>query len=68
MDQKRHREAQMQLVRIYSNDRSCRMLQLMEHFGDPDAQGASCGICDVCSPDMVSLQKKEKSQMTILDI
>ena len=69
MDQKRHREAQMQLVFKYaSNDRSCRMLQLMEHFGDPDAQGASCGICDVCSPDMVSLQKKEKSQMTILDI
>jgi superfamily II DNA helicase RecQ len=61
MDQKRHREAQMQLVFKYaSNDRSCRILQLMEHFGDPDAKGAACGICDVCSPDMVSLQKKRK--------
>ena len=29
---------------------SCRMLQLVEHFGDRNDPGTPCGLCDVCAP------------------
>jgi len=34
----------------YADNPSCRMLQLVRHFGDREDDGRRCGICDVCAP------------------
>jgi ATP-dependent DNA helicase RecQ len=39
-----------QLIQFIQNDQTCRSLQLLSYFGEPNP--AACGICDVC------LQKK----------
>lgn len=56
--QRNHNAGQFIEVSRYAQDEShCRMLQLMAHFADPDAQGTACGICDVCAPDMSLLKQ-----------
>lgn len=68
--QRTHKEDQLHKVRSYFRNRgSCRMLQLVQHFGDSSDRLGGCGICDVCNPslrpaasspskaDMQSLQK-----------
>ncbi|SMF78247.1 DNA topoisomerase 3 [Pseudobacteriovorax antillogorgiicola] len=55
--QRQHRFGQLKEVSQYAqNQGQCRMLQLMEHFGDPDANGVVCGICDVCAPDNTNVK------------
>ncbi len=50
-EQKQHRHKQlMETIRYVNETNHCRMLGLMSHFGDPDAQGNPCGLCDICSP------------------
>lgn len=50
-EQKQHRHDQLMEMNRYVQGRDgCRMLRLMEHFGDKDAAGPSCGICDICAP------------------
>jgi DNA topoisomerase-3 len=41
-----------QLARMasFAEGRRCRMLALVEHFGDQQDSGRSCGLCDVCAP------------------
>lgn len=47
--QRQHRQDQLYNVLSYAkNMQSCRMLQLMAYFGDPDAKGEPCGHCDIC--------------------
>lgn len=50
-EQKQYRYDQLMAMHRYvqQTDR-CRMLRLMAHFGDPDAQGEPCGLCDICAP------------------
>jgi DNA topoisomerase-3 len=48
--QREHRKTQLVLMRRFAEGASCRMLQLVRHFGDDEDSGAPCGICDVCSP------------------
>ncbi len=51
-EQKAHRHKQlMETIRYVNEIQHCRMLGLLAHFGDPDARGAACGICDICSPE-----------------
>ena len=55
--QRQHRLSQLKEVSSYAQNQSrCRMLQLMGHFGDPDAKGATCEICHVCSPDNTNVK------------
>jgi DNA topoisomerase-3 len=62
--QRQHRGGQFLEVSQYAqNEGRCRMLQLMSHFADPDANGTPCGICDVCAPDL-SLLKMARSIST----
>lgn len=64
--QRQHRLDQLNGVSRYAQSQSgCRMLRLMEHFGDPDAQGQACGICDICDPS--SSQAKTMRALTPLE-
>ena len=38
----------------------CRMLALVEHFGDRQDSGAPCGACDVCAPAL-SIKERRPS-------
>jgi DNA topoisomerase-3 len=46
-----HRVEQMAAARRYAERSTCRMLQLVAHFGDEHDSGAPCGDCDICAPD-----------------
>jgi DNA topoisomerase-3 len=45
------RTEQLELVARFAQARICRMLALVQHFGDSADSGAACGRCDVCAPD-----------------
>jgi DNA topoisomerase-3 len=49
--QRRHKWAELDLITGYAGSRECRMLHLLRHFGDRDARGEPCGLCDFCRPD-----------------
>ena len=46
-----HRLDQIARVRRFAEKSACRMLLLVEHFGDKNDPGTPCGQCDVCAPD-----------------
>ncbi len=49
--QKAHGIEQIAKMRRFADKSTCRMLQLVRHFGDTRDPGAPCGLCDVCAPD-----------------
>jgi len=49
--QRAHRLEQLARMRRYAEKSGCRMLQLVEHFGDRNDPGTPCGLCDVCAPE-----------------
>jgi DNA topoisomerase-3 len=49
--QREHKLAQLDLMLRLAESHRCRMLQLVEHFGDSEDSGRPCGQCDVCAPD-----------------
>jgi DNA topoisomerase-3 len=49
--QRKHRQAQLEKMYRYAQKETCRMLQLVAHFGDVEDGGATCGSCDVCDPE-----------------
>jgi DNA topoisomerase-3 len=60
VDQRRHRQQQIELISRFAGLPSCRMLQLVRHFGDQEDSGEPCGICDVCAPrDCVVQTRRE---------
>jgi DNA topoisomerase III len=50
LGQRQHRIAQLDRVAQFVRTSGCRMLALVEHFGDRDDSGANCGRCDRCNP------------------
>jgi DNA topoisomerase III len=46
-----HRLDQIARMRRFAEKSACRMLLLVEHFGDKNDSGTPCGHCDVCAPD-----------------
>jgi DNA topoisomerase-3 len=42
---------QLALMARFAEGHRCRMLGLVQHFGDRSDAGAPCGQCDVCRPD-----------------
>jgi DNA topoisomerase-3 len=48
--QRKHRYAQLEKMHRYAQKETCRMLQLVRHFGDAQDAGAPCALCDVCAP------------------
>ena len=54
VEQRRHKEEQLDRVVAFAQARTCRMTQLVEHFGDVEDAGTACGICDVCDGSRVA--------------
>jgi DNA topoisomerase-3 len=50
VSQREHKMAQLQAMVQFTRADSCRMLQLVEHFGDKSDLGTPCGQCDACKP------------------
>jgi len=48
--QRSHREAQLETMLRCTDLATCRMLQLVQHFGESDDSGLACGRCDICAP------------------
>ena len=48
--QAQYRAEQFENVVRFADSGTCRMSQLVRHFGDVKDAGHSCGICDVCDP------------------
>jgi len=48
--QREHRLSQLEEIMRFAAGRGCRMLQLVEHFGDREDSGEPCGHCDLCAP------------------
>ena len=53
-NQSAHRLAQIDEISRFAGSFSCRMLYLVQHFGDRADDGRPCGICDFCAPQKVS--------------
>jgi DNA topoisomerase-3 len=49
--QRNHRIVQLHQMARFAEGHDCRMLHLVEHFGDQEDSGAPCGLCDVCAPE-----------------
>jgi DNA topoisomerase-3 len=56
-EQRRHRSEQLEQVTRFAEGHRCRMLQLVEHFGDREDTGAPCGHCDLCRPDACGVRR-----------
>lgn len=48
--QRRHRQEQIERMMTFAAGRGCRMLDLVQHFGDQHDSGRPCGSCDQCAP------------------
>ena len=72
MKQSTHRLAQIDEISRFAGSFSCRMLYLVQHFGDRADNGKSCGICDFCAPRKtvasVSRNPDGKEQKVISDL
>ena len=45
---------QIDEISRFADSFSCRMLTLVQHFGDLADHGRPCGLCDFCAPEKVS--------------
>jgi len=60
--QSEHRLEQMRLIARYAESHECRMLYLVEHFGDKNDSGKTCGICDICAPNLDRLRAPDAGE------
>ena len=49
--QRDHKLSQLHQMARFAESNRCRMLHLVQHFGDQADAGHPCGICDICAPD-----------------
>jgi DNA topoisomerase-3 len=49
--QRRHKLEQLAEMTRFADGHTCRMLHMVQHFGDLEDSGAVCGQCDVCRPE-----------------
>ncbi|HET7540268.1 MAG TPA: DNA topoisomerase 3 [Polyangiaceae bacterium] len=49
--QRAQRVEQVELVARFAQERQCRMIALVRHFGDSEDSGKPCGRCDSCAPE-----------------
>jgi RecQ family ATP-dependent DNA helicase len=56
--QQRHKETQLQAMARFLDDRGCRQLALLRHFGDTDDVRGPCQICDACQPEACRVRKE----------
>jgi DNA topoisomerase-3 len=56
-EQRRHRREQLESITRFADGHRCRMLVLVEHFGDREDSGLPCGVCDACRPEGCAVRK-----------
>ena len=57
VEQKEHNQRQLREIEDFSRAGTrCRMEVLLHYFGDLTDQQGACGICDICSPSVCSVQ------------
>ncbi len=62
--QRRNREAQLSAMTHFLYAESCRMLALVQHFGDEEDHGRPCGLCDRCRPqDAVVSERMQHAEV-----
>ncbi|HSL16944.1 MAG TPA: ATP-dependent DNA helicase RecQ [Methylomirabilota bacterium] len=49
--QRAHRRAQVEQMIAFAAGHGCRMVRLVEHFGDRRDSGEPCRLCDQCAPN-----------------
>ncbi|MEM1179715.1 MAG: DNA topoisomerase 3 [Acidobacteriota bacterium] len=49
-EQRENKLAQLDEIMRFAQAKGCRMLHLVNHFGDQEDSGERCGGCDVCAP------------------
>jgi DNA topoisomerase-3 len=67
--QRAHRHDQIERMMGFASGRSCRMLHLVEHFGDQHDSGEACGTCDRCAPEgclVTSFRKPKGAEIEVL--
>jgi DNA topoisomerase-3 len=57
LKQREHKEAQLAAISRFAEGSECRMLALVQHFGDQEDSHKPCGHCDVCAPDECGVQQ-----------
>jgi DNA topoisomerase-3 len=57
IEQRRHKRAQLELISRYADSHGCRMLALLEHFGDVEDLETACGVCDICAADACAVSR-----------
>jgi DNA topoisomerase-3 len=55
--QRAHRVLQEEQIAAFAETRGCRMVRIVQHFGDVDDARRSCGKCDVCDPSTCLVQQ-----------
>jgi DNA topoisomerase-3 len=56
-NQSDHKWAQLDQIMGFAQSSGCRMLHLVEHFGDQEDTGEPCGICDICAPQLCAVKR-----------
>ncbi len=65
-EQSEHRLQQLDEIARFAGDFSCRMKNLVAHFGDNSDSGQNCGICDFCRPQKaVGVQYREPARLEL---
>jgi RecQ family ATP-dependent DNA helicase len=62
-EQRRHRQHLCEAMLTLATSQTCRMLQLVHHFGDQQDSGAACGLCDICAPDAVVAAESTSTEL-----
>ena len=50
VEQRNYKQQQLAQMSRFAQAAKCRMLGLVQHFGDQNDSGSPCGICDFCRP------------------
>ena len=61
--QTEHRLEQMAHIAAFAEGTRCRMLSLLRHFGDENDSGRNCGLCDICTPNLLDLRVPEAGEI-----
>lgn len=67
--QRAHRQGQIERMIGFASGRGCRMLHLVQHFGDQHDSGDGCGTCDQCAPEnclVTSFRRPEGIETEVL--
>ena len=68
-NQSAHRLAQIDEISRFAGSFSCRMLYLVQHFGDRADNGKPCEICDFCAPRQTTasvIRKPDSKEQEII--